>query len=745
VTRRVARLELSGLTSDAAVQAADELVRDRSVPDLSCLLIVDEAMTLPSHGAALENLLTSGRVPHFVCVATGEPAERGLVQLPGSVATWRDSAILWVGDRFGVDWVPGAAAVTSLRPDDGPDGLQRLLEILSSVTVYDRVRELAAGVPNATACPGLRLAESETDEAAFSAVFAEAVERLEPHRGVVPGSVQPFADLRRLNSTDPVVREDGELARLRRHCLDATEDAERALRDAGRLSGLMGSGETPEQARSMLAAAGDALADLRAAVSVLLDAIPTRGGITELQRERLGERLRRAGISLGSAPSVRGGPVTTPLSGEEMTPVATVSTVVAESLRDGEAPSQVAERLAATERVLRPPVRATNPARLDQCCPVDLMDRLRDPAAIPRAWPWFAALGALATALASLAGIVAGAAIAVVWIIMAATAAYRSAAGGPERSQVGPRMLPDVLAAVVGVAAGSALASAVKPPAAAAAACVVLAIVTVAAAVPISWRARIGRWRQILPLGEVPAAAQALTDLVVSAVGAMESADSASLDTVARARIVIEAIVDQMRKYACAGRGIALADRSAELGPVLVPVLRELAAAVVYAQLMQHARDGEAVRQGAQAKAADLIVQWDEHTREHGLLAPPTERWARYMTEHWQVEVPAAAASSGSAAPVLQAWQDSIKAALSADPTGLMWQLCLPADIGMLDVGGSFPVLPFAPQLVRAVLSGAAPPGTEWTSEGHRAGLLRLVPMRLDAVSTNPPTGDEQE
>jgi hypothetical protein len=740
VTRRVSLLRLSGLSSDEAVRAADNLVRDRSVPDLSCLLIVDEARTLPSHGAALENLLTSGRVPHFVCVATGEPAERGLVQLPGSVATWRDSAILWVGDRFGVDWVPGAASVASLRPADGPDGLQRLVEILSSVTVYDRVRELAAEVPNAAACPGLRLAESETDAAAFPAVLAEAIERLEPRRGVAPGSAQPFTDLRRLHSADPVLRDDGELARVRRQCLNAAEDADRALREAGRLSGLLGSGETPEQAGSLLAGAGDALADLRTAVSVLLDAIPARGGLTELQRERLGERLRRAGISLGSGPPGQGGPMAAPLSSEE-TPVAAVSRIVTESLRDGEAPSQVAERLAATERVLRPPVNSPHSARLDQCCPVGLIDRLREPGTVPRAWPWFAALGALATALASVAGIAAGAAIAVAWIVMAATAAYRSAAAAPGRGRVGASLLPDVLAAVAGVAAGSAVASAVKLPAPAAVACVVLAIVTVAAAVLTSWRARVTRWRQGLPLGEVPAAAQALTDLVVSAVGSMESADSASLDTVARARIVLEAIVDEMHKYASAGRAIAPAEHGAEIGSALVPVLRELAAAVVSAQLMQHARDGEAVRQGAQAKTADLIDQWDRHTGEHGLLAPPTEMWASHMRERWHVELPTAA-SGVIAVPVLRAWQDSIKAALGADPAGLMWQLCLPADIGMLDVGGPVPVLPFAPQLVRAALSGAAPPGTEWTSEGHRAGLLRLVPMRLDAVSTNPPTGD---
>jgi hypothetical protein len=651
---------------------------------------------------------------------------------------------LWVGDRFGVDWMPGAAAVESLRSADGPDGLQRLVEILSSVAVYDRVRELAAQVPNGAACPGLHLAESETDVAEFSAVLAEAVDRLEPPRGTAPGAAQPYTELRRLGAADPVLRDDGELGRLRRECLDAAEDANRALRDAGRLTGLLGSGDTPERTRSLVAAAGGALAGLRAAVSALLDAIPARGGLTELQRERLGERLRRAGIFPGSAPADRAGRAA-PLSGAETAPGASVAKVLAESLRDGEPPSQVAGRLTATERLLRPLVSVPHSARLGQCCPPELIDRLTEPAPFPRAWPWFAPLGALAAALASLAGIAAGAAVAVLWIGLAALAAYRSTAAGAERGRIGASVLPDVMAAVVGVAAGSALAIALIPPGSVRVACVVLAIVTVAAAALASWRARVSRWQQMLPLGQVPVAAQALTDLVVSSTGAMESADSASLDTVARARIVIEAIVDELRKHVSVGRGPRPGDRSAQLGAVLVPILRELVATVVFAQLMEQARDGEAIRQGAQAKTGDLISQWEAHAGEQGLLAPPTREWAGYARAHWQVEVPAIFGSGDGAVPVLQAWQDSVRVALSADPAGVMWQLCLPADLGMLDVGGSLPVLPFAPQLARAALSGAAPPDTEWTSEGHRAGLLRLVPMRLNAVTTNLPDGDEQE
>src|SRR5262249_37472608 len=255
--RRVEVLWLSGLSSGEAVRSADELVRDRSVPDLTCLLIVDDTATLPGHGDALDHLLTSGRGPPFLCVAAGRPEEEGLVRLPGSVSTWKDSAILWVGDPLGVDWEPGASAVELFRPADGPDGLNCLIEILSSAEVYDRVRELAAEIPNALACPGLRLAETDADVGGFLGVLAGASERLARRGGAaVQGADHPFGELRAVRTTAPVITETGELARARRQCATAAEEADRALEEVGHLAGLLGPGRSPAETRERVSDAG---------------------------------------------------------------------------------------------------------------------------------------------------------------------------------------------------------------------------------------------------------------------------------------------------------------------------------------------------------------------------------------------------------------------------------------------------------------------------------------------------------
>jgi hypothetical protein len=747
MTRRVVLLKLSGQSPDEAVRSADDLVRDRSVPDLSCLLIVDDAVTLGGHGAALEHLMTSGRVPHFICLATGRPEQPGLVQVPGNVSTWEDSAVLWVGDQLGVDWVPGTSAVALLRPANGSDGLQRLIEILSSVQVYDKVRELAAEVPNGVACPGLRLAESEADVASFPAVLAEAIERLEPRIGAAQGHEQPFGQLRAARSGGSALSEDGDLARVRQECVTAAEAADRALADLAGPAGLLGLGQSPRDARDGVVVAGEALTDLRTMVEVLLAAMPMHGGLSDVQLERFAGRLRRAGVSTGPRSAVGGAAAAAPLPGEGAVPSSVaVSKAVAASLREGQTLSGVTEQLAATERLLRPPVGVPYRTRLDQRCPLALVDELRAPAPFPRAWPWLPLFGAIAAALASAEGIAAGIAAAVLWTGLAAVAAHRAgAASGAQRERVGASLLPDLFAALAGVAVGSALAIVLKPTAPVSVACVIMALVTVVTVAVASWRTRVGRWRRALSPCQAADAARALTDLVEGVAGVLASTDSARLDAVARARIIVEAIRDRLREYADGYRHEAVSGDHARLGSVLLPALRELAVGVVFTQLAERTSDGETVREGALAKTAELIDVWAEHAREDGLFAPPVETWAKHMRERWSLEAPVLGTIDAGAAPVMRAWQDSVKAAVGGDPRGLMWQLCLPSDIAMLDAGGPMPALPFAPHLTRAALAGAAPPGTEWTADGQCAGLLRLVPIRLAAVSATLFTDDEQE
>ena len=78
-----------------------------------------------------------------------------------------------------------------------------------------------------------------------------------------------------------------------------------------------------------------------------------------------------------------------------------------------------------------------------------------------------------------------------------------------------------------------------------------------------------------------------------------------------------------------------------------------------------------------------------------------------------------------------------MESVLGSSPHDAMWQMCTPRDLVMLSVDGEPPTLPFAPQIAQPVLLESAPAKTEWTTSGHRAGLLRLIPIRLAGVSTN--------
>lgn len=75
--------------------------------------------------------------------------------------------------------------------------------------------------------------------------------------------------------------------------------------------------------------------------------------------------------------------------------------------------------------------------------------------------------------------------------------------------------------------------------------------------------------------------------------------------------------------------------------------------------------------------------------------------------------------------------------AATHDPAEVMWQLCAPGDLTMLEAHGRTAVVAFAPRIARQALSGVLPTDTVWTSSGQRAGLLRLVPLRAGSVTVN--------
>ena len=120
----VVQLRLSGKSPDEAIRAAREVVDDRSVPDLSHLLVVNDTAALWWHAEAFGHLLASGRVPYLVCLAVGPPAQRGRIWIPGNIGPGQGSAILWVGDQSGVEWPVAASAVPQVRPESGPNGVE---------------------------------------------------------------------------------------------------------------------------------------------------------------------------------------------------------------------------------------------------------------------------------------------------------------------------------------------------------------------------------------------------------------------------------------------------------------------------------------------------------------------------------------------------------------------------------------------------------------------------------------------
>lgn len=156
----VVLLRLSGRPAERAMAEADALIGNRGLADLGRLLVVDDTDALPDRGDVYARLLASGRVGHVVCVSVGAPALNGRMQVPESIAADRGSAVVWIADPVGVDCALSQLAAAFRHPEDGPDGAQYLIELLSSAEVFDRVSRLLGQIPNAVASPGIAVAEA---------------------------------------------------------------------------------------------------------------------------------------------------------------------------------------------------------------------------------------------------------------------------------------------------------------------------------------------------------------------------------------------------------------------------------------------------------------------------------------------------------------------------------------------------------------------------------------------------------
>jgi hypothetical protein len=729
MTGTVETLRLSGLAETEALQAVNRLLGDRSRGDLSRLLVLDDTAALTDHSEIFERLLTSRRMDHLLCVAVGPRAgDTRELLLPGSISGGRGSAVLWVSDPLGVDWQLAASAIAKVRSGNGANGLNYLIDLLSTAEVFDRVCELAALIPGGIASPGLRLAGTDDEAASFSAALAVAIRRLVGSRSPSPGTDEPFT-IQPNGRPGASLAENGEICQYRDDVGASATSAAAALAELATVGGLVGFSQP--QAPELLIATGTALAMFRDRVSGLLRSAHAPGGLSEKQLDQ----VVRAGVRLPELPGIAedGTRAAVPRAGSVTT---AVRDAIAEDVRSGATLPRVSSRLALTERKLDPRGSASYLPDVDRCCPAALIRRLAEPGPLPPPHPLLPAAGALAAVLAGLAagwsiaaGIAAGVIIALGWT---GITVLMMRGGQVTRPAVRRRATAALLAALVGAAIGAGAGVALKPARPVVIAGIVLALVIVAATAIWSWRARVGAWRRDLAPNEATGAAGALAELVVTVATREWSGAAAMLDEIARSRIVIDGVAQQLRVHADHYDGVEStglqASRAVRLSNSLTPTLRELVLAVLAAR-PAFGLDGRAAFELAQAKTGELITGWTLHARENGALSPP----------------PFAAMAGNGTSYADESEVAEIKEIVAHDPSAVMWQLCTPADLSALDVVTRPQVVAFAPRLARQPLADALPRDTVWTSSGQHAGLLRLVPLRAGIARPKWSGEDEQE
>ena len=665
--------------------------------DAGRILVTVNAADLPQFGDLFGSLLASPVATGLICVAVGPPADPGQLVVP-SVLGAPASAVIWVGDKFGTDWALSSAA--RARPDGGPDGLLQLTEVLSSPAVFDQVLMLLSQVRGSVACPGLRLVKLENDEEAFAVGLARAIRQLAPpETRDASGYPAPFDEVQERRSGVERLSAGGKLLLARKRSAAAAGEAESALAKLASVAALLGRGLGLQETREIVAWAGETLVRVRERVVRLISEGGSGYPLTDRQREL----WHSEGVSLASS--------------EERLPggtVAAVADTIASSLWSGDDLATVRGRLVATERFLLPTGTGTYLQDLDQRCPPSLAGRLRHPLPFPRPQAWLPVAGLVAAALSGVQSLVAGVILALAWTAMIVADSRRTS---DAMSAARLPLAANVAGAVVGVLAGRGIAMALKPSGLVMLTAIVLATVIAAAAVTQSWRSRVGNWRRTLSPGEAAAAASAMTGLAAEMADRISSADYWR-EALPMTRIAIDGIREGISRCADDMETLAghedLADHGARLATALKPSVVDLVLAVLraaYAEGDWRTADGQAIYRAAEAKASELVHLWIEHVKDRGLLEPP----------------PFAREPHLSPADVLPAGpEDAIRSAVNSDPREVMWQLCRPGDLSIVDSDGPLPTVSFAPRDVQQVLAGEVPAQVIWTPPGKYAGLIRL-------------------
>lgn len=221
---------------------------------------------------------------------------------------------------------------------------------------------------------------------------------------------------------------------------------------------------------------------------------------------------------------------------------------------------------------------------------------------------------------------------------------------------------------------------------------------------------------KVLGIDDAKRSAQALVDLLIHVANKEWSPAAPDPGELAGARIALDGISAALTEQAGDGAGKARRTRLAQLGDVLMPVLRDLVLRCVADEAAAPSPGGQQAFQAARHRAENLLAEWLKQVQAHGMSTlPPFATSSRY--EGWP--------------ETIEDDITEIKEVLLYPPDAEMWQLCAPGDIRLLEWRTSPQVVRFASRLNKEALAGTLPTGEiEWTTSGSYAGLLRLIPLQ---------------
>jgi hypothetical protein len=228
-------------------------------------------------------------------------------------------------------------------------------------------------------------------------------------------------------------------------------------------------------------------------------------------------------------------------------------------------------------------------------------------------------------------------------------------------------------------------------------------------------------WQRGLGLADAGRAADDLAGLVTEVARKEWTGGATTADEVTRTRIVIDGVCRRLTEHA-AGAGApvfsgAQAARVSRLSENLAPVLFDLVERVVAAEAAGPSTGGQQAYDRAWAKSGDLLTEWLDHAKGKGaIFGPPFATSVVHDSVYIDDDIAV------------------IREALRYDARQVMWQLCGPADLGVLNSAEPLSVVAFAPRLTKEALGEAVPQDMTWTGSGSHAGLLRLVPLRPSAI-----------